>query len=69
MTTLHDALRQAISTSAECDPREMDAAELAMLDQLDARAFEIMDRLIELGEGAAAARACIRRAQAPNRRS
>ena len=66
MNTLHDALRQAISTSAECDPREMDAAELAMLDQLDARAFEIMDRLIaEHDECGAAARACIRRAQVP----
>ncbi len=63
MTTLHDALRQAISTSAECDPREMDAAELAMLDQLDARAFEIMDLLIARhDECGPAARACILKA-------
>lgn len=63
MTTLHDALRQAISTSAECDPREMDATELAMLDQLDSRMFAIMDILIrEHDEAGPAARAAIARA-------
>lgn len=63
MPTLQTALRQALSTSAECDPREMDAAELAMLDALDDRAFEIMDILIEChDECGPAARAAIARA-------
>ena len=61
--TLQTALAQAIATSAECDPREMDAAELAMLDALDSRAFEIMDILIaHHDEAGPAARAVTARA-------
>lgn len=61
--TLHAALRSALQVSAECDPREMDARELAELDALDNRAFDIMDILIrEHDECGPAARAVLAKA-------
>ena len=59
---LQDALREAADAIAGSDPRELDPAERQLYELIDDRMFEIMDRLIELGEGAAAARACIQRA-------
>ena len=60
---LLDALREALSVAAETDPRELSAEELTMLDQLDQRAFAIMDILIrEHDEAGPAARAAIARA-------
>ncbi len=63
MSALQDALQSALAVAGDCDPRDMDAAELAMLDALDARAFEIMDLLIARhDECGHAARAAIARA-------
>ena len=64
-TSLQDALQSALAATQDCDPRDMSPAELAILDQLDDRIFEIIDRLISHhDECGPAARAAIKKASA-----
>jgi hypothetical protein len=63
MHDLKSALAECFLVASETDPRSLSKAELALLDQLDDRAFEIMDALITWhDECGPAARAAIARA-------
>ena len=63
-TSLQDALQSALAATQDCDPRDMSPAELASLDQLDGRIFEIMDALItDFDECGPETRACLEKAR------
>ncbi len=59
---LMDALREALACTSDTDPRDMTLDELAILDRLDDQIADLLDALMDGGECAAEARACIQQA-------